>query len=93
MQCFPDWWEFSGTTRHPIRQVGNAVPSLLGGAVGRAILKDIFSESPRSYYEIINLLDQTHLFSSSELELLKAFDLYDKQVHPNLAKPELTTCL
>ncbi len=44
MQCFPDWWWFSGTSRHPIRQIGNAVPSLLGYAVGRAILSDIFHD-------------------------------------------------
>lgn len=93
MQCFPDWWEFSGTSRHPIRQVGNAVPSLLAAAVGKAILQDIFSDSSRSYFEIIELLDQTHLFSNSELELLKVFDLCDKQVSPRFPKPELVPCL
>src|SRR5262249_576741 len=33
IQTFPDWWAFSGTSRHPIRQVGNAVFPLLAAAV------------------------------------------------------------
>ncbi len=74
MQCFPDWWRFYGTGRHLIRQVGNAVPSLLGFFVGRQIVKDVFHELPRSIVSAINLLDQTHLFSSSELEFLDKVD-------------------
>jgi DNA (cytosine-5)-methyltransferase 1 len=74
MQCFPDWWWFSGTGRHPIRQVGNAVPSLLGAAVGREVLLKIFGGKPNSFFKIITLLDQTHLFSNDELECLKEFD-------------------
>ena len=30
IQSFPDWWEFTGSVRHEIRQVGNAVPPILG---------------------------------------------------------------
>lgn len=71
MQCFPDWWWFSGTTRHPIRQIGNAVPTLLGYSVGAAIMEHIFNEQPRSFVEALHLLDQNHLFTNSELKKLK----------------------
>jgi DNA (cytosine-5)-methyltransferase 1 len=62
IQSFPDWWWFSGTSRHPIRQVGNAVPSLLGGAIGTSILKQIFGYNARSFEEMVDLLDQGFLF-------------------------------
>jgi DNA (cytosine-5)-methyltransferase 1 len=81
MQCFPDWWWFSGTSRHPIRQVGNAVPSLLGYAVGRQIIEDLFDLNANGYREAIELLDQEHLFDSKELEFLEDFDFSDQ---PNL---------
>lgn len=79
MQCFPDWWWFSGTSRHPIRQVGNAVPTLLGYAVGRQIMLDIFNKKSRSYRVAIELLDQTHLFSNQDLEFLEGFDFEYQQ--------------
>jgi DNA (cytosine-5)-methyltransferase 1 len=63
IQTFPDWWEFVGTVRHPIRQIGNAVPSLLGYAVGSAIMKSIFAIEPRPLKEAIKLLEQEHLFT------------------------------
>jgi DNA (cytosine-5)-methyltransferase 1 len=71
MQCFPDWWWFSGTSRHPIRQVGNAVPTLLGFAVGRQVMLDIFNGKKISNVDAINRLDQSHLFSSDDLEKLQ----------------------
>ena len=67
VQCFPDWWEFSGTSRHPIRQIGNAVPSLLGFAVGSAVIKDIFKRKPVEFGLAVELLDQQHLFTETEL--------------------------
>lgn len=93
MQCFPDWWWFSGTGRHPIRQVGNAVPSLLGAAVGREVLLKIFGGEPNSLFEIINILNQTHLFSKDELEFLKEFDHRGKPGVHHLPIQELTPCL
>lgn len=77
MQCFPDWWWFSGTGRHPIRQVGNAVPSLLGAVVGQKIISEIFNLLPNSYPKIVELLDQKHLFTSQELEVLSEMFSYD----------------
>jgi DNA (cytosine-5)-methyltransferase 1 len=62
IQTFPDWWWFSGTTRHPIRQVGNAVPPLLGAAVGSAIRSQIFGLDEVSLQSAVEALGQQHLF-------------------------------
>ena len=65
IQTFPDWWSFSGTSRHPIRQVGNAVPPLMAAAIGREIIKSFFGGKKRALKEIVAELDQEHLFSES----------------------------
>lgn len=65
MQTFPDWWEFSGTSRHPIRQVGNAVPPLLAAVVGREIMDKLFDGERRSFKQMVSLLSQEHLFSDN----------------------------
>jgi DNA (cytosine-5)-methyltransferase 1 len=70
IQTFPDWWDFSGTSRHPIRQVGNAVPPLLAAAVGNAIRTCLFGRKPVHFETILKLLDQEHLFP----ELLESTD-------------------
>jgi DNA (cytosine-5)-methyltransferase 1 len=66
IQCFPDWWWLSGTSRHPIRQVGNAVPTLLGYAVGRAVIEDAFADQARPFDDAVDALDQRHLFTNEE---------------------------
>lgn len=63
IQTFPDWWEFSGTSRHPIRQIGNAVPPLLAALIGREIAHIFFSAPKVSLKEIIDNLSLHHLFS------------------------------
>jgi len=85
MQCFPDWYWFSGTSRHPIRQIGNAVPSLLGAVVGQRILVDIFNEQPASYADIVRELDQEHLFTREELRSFEG-SCYGDQQNAALAK-------
>lgn len=72
IQCFPDWWGFSGTSRHPIRQVGNAVPSPLGAAVGNAIRKNIFGKREVPLETYLSTLDQEHLFPELYAALAKA---------------------
>lgn len=62
IQTFPDWWAFSGTSRHPIRQIGNAVPPMLAVSVGRTIAKKVFGIEPKSFAESVKLLGQEHLF-------------------------------
>jgi DNA (cytosine-5)-methyltransferase 1 len=39
VQTFPDWFSFSGTRSHVFTQIGNAVPPLVGRAVGNGIKK------------------------------------------------------
>lgn len=62
MQTFPDWWAFSGTSRHPIRQVGNAVPPILAAVIGREIMSKLFNKRKRGFKQILTLLGQEHLF-------------------------------
>jgi DNA (cytosine-5)-methyltransferase 1 len=62
IQTFPDWWEFTGTVRHPIRQIGNAVPPLLSFAVGNAVREQIFESSRIPVRTAIEQLSQQHLF-------------------------------
>jgi DNA (cytosine-5)-methyltransferase 1 len=74
MQTFPDWWAFSGKGRHPIRQVGNAVPPLLAALVGKHILKNFFNQKDRTYRQIIEYLSLKHLFSESDLLKLEQME-------------------
>lgn len=62
IQTFPDWWSFSGTSRHPIRQVGNAVPPLLAASVGNALRKSIFGLPEIPFDRLVRFLGQEHLF-------------------------------
>ena len=62
IQTFPDFWAFAGSVRHPIRQIGNAVPPLLGSAVGNAIKTAIFDCPPMPLETIVKRLGQQHLF-------------------------------
>jgi DNA (cytosine-5)-methyltransferase 1 len=66
IQTFPDWWAFAGTVRHPIRQIGNAVPPLLAAAVGNAIRSQIFGLEPVPFKTILQVIDQNHLFQEGK---------------------------
>jgi DNA (cytosine-5)-methyltransferase 1 len=46
-QSFPDWFDFLGTIDEKRLQIGNAVPPLLGKAIGDSILSAI-AESKKS---------------------------------------------
>lgn len=48
LQTFPDWWEFHGTGRHVIRQVGNAVPPLFAAQLAMHIKKEMFGVGGKS---------------------------------------------
>lgn len=62
IQTFPDFWEFSGTSRHPIRQVGNAVPPLFAALLAGHIRKYLFDEMiTLSYEDAVNYLGLDYL--------------------------------
>ncbi len=67
-RAFPDWWEFSGTSRHPIRQVGNAVPPLFAAAVGNEIRDQIFAMGRQPLNYLLEALGQKHLFGQREVQ-------------------------
>lgn len=62
MQTFPDWWEFWGTGRHVIRQVGNAVPPLFAALLAEHVKMHIFgAKKQKSYGEIVGILGLDYL--------------------------------
>ncbi len=62
IQTFPDWWEFYGTGRHIIRQVGNAVPPLFAAILAQHVAKEVFSKRQKlNLKELINKLDLGYL--------------------------------
>lgn len=62
MQTFPDWWEFHGTGRHVIRQVGNAVPPLFAAQLAEHIKHHVFGgASKKNYEELTKILGIDYL--------------------------------
>jgi len=62
IQTFPDFWEFTGTSRHPIRQVGNAVPPLFAGVIASNLLRYGFGEvDAPNYTELVHRLGLSYL--------------------------------
>lgn len=62
IQTFPDYWVFSGTSRHPIRQVGNAVPPVFAAVIGANLLREVFDvKDAPNYTEIIKRLGLDYL--------------------------------
>lgn len=62
IQTFPDDWEFIGTRRETIRQVGNAVPPIFAAQLFRHIQKNIFKDSNApAVEELFHILGQQHL--------------------------------
>ena len=74
MQTFPDFWYFSGTSRHPIRQVGNAVPPVLAAVWAKHIALSLFgspSDIIRATDEMLVSLGQEHLLPLFHQKLIK----------------------
>lgn len=62
IQTFPDWWEFSGTGRHVIRQVGNAVPPLFAAQLATHVNYHVFGAKPKvNYQALIKRLELQYL--------------------------------
>lgn len=47
IQTFPDWFRFAGEPSHRYRQIGNAVPPLLGEALGGQVRQALEQHVPR----------------------------------------------
>lgn len=56
LQTFPDWWEFAGTGRHVIRQVGNAVPPLFAAHLGTHIAHEVYGWPLAEHDELVSRL-------------------------------------
>ena len=50
LQSFPDWFEFQGTEYEQYKQIGNAVPPLLGLALARSVRETLDAPFPRNGY-------------------------------------------
>ena len=62
MQTFPDWWAFSGTGRHVIRQVGNAVPPLFAALLAEHISSHVWkTKRLKSYSDFLDILKLDYL--------------------------------
>ena len=75
MQTFPDFWYFSGTSRHPIRQVGNAVPPILAAVWAKYVALNLFgipSNTVRTTDEMLVSLGQTHLLPMLQQTMINA---------------------
>lgn len=49
IQTFPDWYRFNGAPSAAFKQIGNAVPPLLGRHLARSILASLAEGAKRSY--------------------------------------------
>ena len=85
MQTFPDFWCFSGTSRHPIRQVGNAVPPVLAAVWAKYIALNLFDVSlgtVRTTDKMLVSLGQTHLLQLFQKTTVDAEEEAGLQVLP-----------
>lgn len=88
IQGFPPDWEICGSIREQYRQIGNAVPVLLGEAIARTIISDMQGKEPPHienfpYSRYKNTSDKTWKFSSGA----KVFDC-----EVNIAESEDDEC-
>jgi DNA (cytosine-5)-methyltransferase 1 len=75
LQTFPDCFRFAGFRTNAFRQIGNAVPPLLGAAVGRQIFKVLRNSERRQHHH-----------SSRELSTVLATWIGTQEEH-ELAQP------
>lgn len=67
LQTFPDFWEFTGTSRHPIRQVGNAVPPVFAATLAYHAKKEMFGiDDNPGWEEILRKLQLDYLIEGTK---------------------------
>lgn len=73
IQQFPDHWKFVGNVASVYRQIGNAVPTGLGKAVGMQIMRHIKGETSPDE-EINNKIPYSRYSNSVDDQLLRLFE-------------------
>lgn len=68
LQTFPDFWAFSGTSRHPIRQIGNAVPPVFGAIIGSHLMCEAFKVKVVPDYNTILQRLQLHYLQTNSVK-------------------------
>lgn len=64
VQCFPDWYEITGSWGEAMRQLGNAVPVELGRVVASSIAAALREDEVRRELDLMLDDDLRHLFHS-----------------------------
>lgn len=59
VQSFPDWFRFCGYPSHAYKQIGEAVPPLLGKHIGKSVLEAINKYEPAANYISTSALSKT----------------------------------
>jgi len=59
VQSFPDWFRFCGYPSHAYKQIGEAVPPLLGRHIGKSVLEAINRHEPATNHVATNTLAAT----------------------------------
>ena len=81
MQTFPDWWEFHGTGRHVIRQVGNAVPPLFAALLAEHVKVHVFGAKRKRNYEKFVRNPRSRLPARLEQPGHMIVDLFSHKIH------------
>lgn len=61
LHSFPDWFRLHATKWNGFRQIGNAVPPMLGRAIGRAVMEAL-GETPSRPTDVLELPDEHLLY-------------------------------
>lgn len=76
LHTFPDWFRFHSTIWHGFRQIGNAVPPMLGRAVGAAVMS-AFDHAPAKPKRTMDLGDP----ELAKLTMTQAANMFDVDPH------------
>jgi DNA (cytosine-5)-methyltransferase 1 len=95
VQTFPDWFQFPVTRTHQFRVIGNAVPPLVGEAVGHAVSNLLRSAARLASGSTDNLIafPQPSTIPASQTEALQHLSFIASLTTPQLRKADTETFL